>query len=308
MLAWLAAAIVSACVIVSGSATAEAGASSQELISFWRGGPGTPSIWLMRPDGSGRREIHGLPAPAKRGELSPDARRIVFDGTPPSGDTFAFDIYVARLDGTGMQRLTCGPDRETSPHWSPDGRAIVFQRARGEGQPPSIWRVGADGRGLARVTDGSAPIWSADGRRLAFARATPIGGSSSDDIYVGSLAGGPVRLLVSTPYDEYPTAWSQDGRQLLFTRVSRSAPRSQVFVLEASVRRSRAITSPPRGSRDFAAAWSPDGHQVLFTRVRDRAYSERGQIFVVNSSGARLRGLSQNSADEYATSWRAIPD
>ena len=48
-----------------------------------------------------------------------------------------------------------------APDWSPDGERIVFTRSEPDGSNESIWIVGADGSGLAQLTDGTddIPAW-----------------------------------------------------------------------------------------------------------------------------------------------------
>jgi Tol biopolymer transport system component len=129
------------------------------LISFWTG-VGTPAVWVMRPDGSGRRLVTRFAQPAKRGSFSPDGRRLVLDGTrTAAGVREDFDLQLVRLDGTGRRWLTRGAARDTGASWSPDGGTIVFQRRRGEGAS-SIWTVRPDGRRERRLGLGSDPSFA----------------------------------------------------------------------------------------------------------------------------------------------------
>ena len=129
---------------------------------------GLPSaqIALMKPDGSGYREIaeegvnNGFPS------WSPDGKRLVYkrgkqlvilsvadgkvvpltDGThydnfpkwSPKGDVIMFttdrdddwELYTIRPDGTGLRRLTNSPGNDAHSIWSDDGEWVVFSSGR----------------------------------------------------------------------------------------------------------------------------------------------------------------------------------
>ena len=130
--------------------------------------PGLPSaqIALMKPDGSGYREIaeegvnNGFPS------WSPDGKRLVYkrgkqlvilsigdgkivpltegvhyDNFPqwsPKGDAIMFatdrdgdfELYTIRPDGTGLRRLTNSPGNDAHSIWSDDGEWVVFSSGR----------------------------------------------------------------------------------------------------------------------------------------------------------------------------------
>jgi TolB protein len=120
------------------------------------------AIWLMRSDGSDQHrilsELQGVSDPS----FSPDGRRLLlWDGKA---------LVTVGLDGGAPRRLvvlesdTTGAVTEPYPSWAPDGSKVVFDQFRADGRNRSdIWRVGADGRGLRRLTASpgfdSDPSW-----------------------------------------------------------------------------------------------------------------------------------------------------
>jgi Tol biopolymer transport system component len=280
---------------VAAAAAGDAQAPRNELISFWTG-VGTPAVWVMRSDGSGRNLVTRFAQPAKRGSLSPDGRRLVLDGTrTATGPREDFDVQLVRLDGSGRRWLTHGAARDTNATWSPDGRTIVFQRRLGEA-PSSIWTIRPDGTAERRLSLGSDASFSPSGQRIAFAR--------DGDIYSMDRHGTDPRRLSHRPDDESPADWAPQGRQILFTVFSRTAHRATVWTMHADGTGRRQLT---HGSYDVAAAWSPDGTRILFTRIVPYANGERGMVTVMRADGTEVRALTHGVADEYATSWQAWP-
>ena len=64
----------------------------------------------------------------------------------------------------------------SDPQLSPDGRQIVFVKSeanwKADRRIGHIWKINADGSGLAQMTSGadgdSSPRWSPDGKTIAF--------------------------------------------------------------------------------------------------------------------------------------------
>lgn len=85
--------------------------------------------------------------------------------------TLAPHIGLAIMNGDGSDyRVLLEDETATAPSASPDGRFIVFMAQR-EGNW-EVYRIGSDGRNLARLTRDPArdglPVWSPDGRAIAF--------------------------------------------------------------------------------------------------------------------------------------------
>ena len=110
---------------------------TQIAYSTNRGGDG--DVFVIRPDGSGQRQITFSPGEDLDPAFSPGGSRIAFE-TNRNGN---FDIYSVDLSGTRNFRLTAGPEPERDPAWSPTGDRIAYTVESGASR--QIWVMNGDG-------------------------------------------------------------------------------------------------------------------------------------------------------------------
>jgi len=127
--------------------------------------PGHEALAVVAADGGRLRPLAGSVSPGPSAPAwSPDGRRIAFIGLDQR-------LRVVRSDGRGRPRSLVRSGA-ASPAWSPDGRTIAFIDAR-DGSLRAVSAAGGPARRLARRTDGmGAPSWSPDGRLIAFSDGT----------------------------------------------------------------------------------------------------------------------------------------
>jgi len=247
-----------------------------------------PSIWSIRPDGSGRHRILETNQNAKRARLSPDGTRVAFDGSPPGVAAMSdFDIQVVRLDGTGLRRVTRGPAWDVDAQWSPDGKWLAFSRLpphASDEHRASIWVVRPNGTGLRRIAAGFGARWSPDGRHLAYE--APRGAGVSDLSVIG-VDGKRSRSLVTTAGIEQPAGWH--GTKVLFTRYTVGGG-AGIFVVDADGTRVRRV------GPGVAGAWSPDGRAIVYSRA------DGSGLLVMSADGTGRRTLVRGDAQE--PDWR----
>jgi TolB protein len=256
-------------------------------------GDGSCAIFAVRPDGSHLRQLSRYCRPG--GKLpkcvdehapvySPDGRRIAFvrfDGVPVAPGIQDGLIMVAGADLRHARVLVPYATLRSDPDdltWSPDGKRLAFTVNNDDGvaKPAggrALFVVGADGRGLRRLTPwslraGGRPSWSPNGSTILFAN-QPLGSDSNPgygaDLYTVRPNGtglhklthnrGFVRILSG--------AYSRDGNWIEFPSTEGAVGESRglpdLFVMRSDgsgilqVTRSVAWDSSP--------AWSPGGNR-----------------------------------------------
>jgi Tol biopolymer transport system component len=228
---------------------------------------------------------------------------------PSGGNTIALvrgtderrDIFLMSPDGGELRRLSDGSGVNQWPSWSPDGRKIAFIRGDPAGEPYGVYVIGADGRGLAKISgevlaEESRPAWSPDGARIVFsgyaASELPVRDNFvQTDLYVVDVEGGrPTRITAGETIDRDP-AWSPDGSRILFVRAKGLRVEEdptpehipQIYATDAP-EGSKVVrmTDISRGASN--PAWAPDGSLI--------AFESDGDIFVMNRGGDDVTRLA----------------
>ncbi|KAB2961306.1 MAG: protein kinase [Thermoanaerobaculia bacterium] len=213
-------------------------------------------LYVVRPDGTGLRQVTGDAAVDRVPRWSPDGQWIAAF-SDRSGE---IQVWKIRFDGSDLQQVTSGA-RHSLVAWSPDGSRLAVAAA-GESDHDAQrdlllmdarlpWAAQAPKRHAAPPPLGLfvPNSWSPDGRRIAgqYGFATP-------GIVLFSIADG--RFERVTEIGEWPV-WLPDGERILF--VSRGR---EFHVLDTRTRESRRVFSvardtlgPPRLTRDGRFAY-----------------------------------------------------
>jgi len=175
---------------------------------------GSIDIWIMKPDGTGQKQltvntgINGSPA------ISASGGYIVF----VSNRTGSFQIWRMNFDGSNQTQLTRG-SAKNYPALSPDGKWVLFNST----DDWHLWRVSIDGGESLQLTDfvASTPSVSPDGKMIAC-----IGRNESKrQLLILPFEGGrPIKTLEFFGWISR-IQWMNDGTAVMYAgeRAGRSA-------------------------------------------------------------------------------------
>jgi Tol biopolymer transport system component len=173
---------------------------------------GGAQIAMIRPDGSGFRELTTGPNNNGFPSMAPDGKRIVYRSFGPQGD----GLRILNIETKAVSTVTSGYDN--FPLWSPRGDLIMFSRqADGDYE---IYTVKPDGTGVKRLTNARGndahQTWSPDGEFIAFA-STRMGFKDEmtytdapqpyGEIFVMRYDGTNVRQLTDNQWEDGTPAW-----------------------------------------------------------------------------------------------------
>ncbi len=153
---------------------------------------------------------------------SPDGQFLAFAAKRgPRDDIIILDVRRNRE----VRRIEVKMNGVTTPSWSPDGKSLVFTGY--VGGLSDLFIVGADGKGLRRLTDDRYadlhPVWSPDGTTIAFASDrgpdTDFGQLKIGNMRICTLdlATGLVTVLPGMDVGKNVSPqWGPDGRDIAF--------------------------------------------------------------------------------------------
>lgn len=92
--------------------------------------PTALEIWVMKADGSGKRQLTNNGKANFAPYFFPDGKRVIFASNVNDPKGRDFDLYTIHIDGTGLERITFNPSFDGFPMFSPDGKKLVFASNR----------------------------------------------------------------------------------------------------------------------------------------------------------------------------------
>ena len=88
-------------------------------------------LWIMKADGSHKKQITALGAASFAPSFFPDGKRIIFSSNVGStGGMGNFELYAVSREGGPTERITFSDGFDGFPMFSPDGRKLVWVSSR----------------------------------------------------------------------------------------------------------------------------------------------------------------------------------
>ncbi len=209
-------------------------------------------------------------------QISPDGRQILYTQSETDWEANRRRTHIWRVDrdGSNTTQMTVGPQGETSPRWSPEGATIALLTRRGDDEDTQIYLLANSGGEARRLTSHPTGVgsisWAPDGRTVYFIAAD----SKTDEQKTRDKAKDDVYA-----FDEH-----YEQRHLWKVTVATGA--------------AERLTSG-----DFSVVGyeiSRDGTRIAHHRAPNPlfGYSDRGEVWVMDASGANARALTTNTVPE----------
>jgi Tol biopolymer transport system component len=223
---------------------------------------GNPHIWMIKPDGSERKQLTANDGMNFAPTVSPDGKYIVY--TVVRGGRK--NLWRMNLDGSNPVQLTSGVS-ESSPSITPDSRWVIFVAP--SDAKPTLWKVSIDGGTPTQITDHvvTMGVVSPDGKLIAFSYPESVDPSAPPNrIAIMPFEGGPLQKTFSITASGTVTPilrWSNDSKSVLFSVNANNVSNIWSQSLDGG---------PPKQVTDFKEmlitgfSWSRDGKQLAATR------------------------------------------
>ncbi len=178
---------------------------------------GGAQIAVIKPDGTGFRELTKGPNNSAFPSMSPDGKRFVYRSFGPEGD----GLRILNIETNEVSALSHGYDN--FPLWSPRGDLIMFSRlAAGD---YDVYTIKPDGTDLKRVTNSHGndahQAWSPDGEQIVLA-SSRLGFKDKSvytdapqpygELFIMKFDGTGARQLTDNQWEDGTPAWQPGSK------------------------------------------------------------------------------------------------
>jgi Tol biopolymer transport system component len=252
-------------------------------------------LFLMDPDGTNVQrwtDNEGCTHSDFFAALSPNGKKMVFDGTRPAASVSPLlsRLFVMDVDGSELTFLTPG----SSATWSSDSKYVAFMA--------------------------SASYYASNGLTILLPIRNQPGAPTVDsDIFVANVDdvlgdAAPKNITNSDRMIDEDADWSPDGTKIVFTSDPASDylgvplpgnpfnyPTKEIFVINADGTGLTQLTFNDREER--APAWSPDSTRIAFVGRVGKRGGNTFELCVMNADGSNQVQLTDNALFEGTMTW-----
>jgi Tol biopolymer transport system component len=256
-----------------------------DLVTFESYSGGTFHIWVMKPDGTGIKQLTTGHGDDRDPRFSPDGAKIAFS----SDRAFkgSYDIWVVDVASGQLTQKTSGLDDEYEPAWSPDGKELAFVSGVGA-NGTTIRAIDASGmeRTLMTTPAGAhvnSPSWTGDGKGVAWIQ---FAANKSILLVDGKQVGTKDDVFPFAPLWVAPDELLYTGNgHILVSKVGAGDTREIPFEARVSLDRpawpmkkfdfDSGVAQPAKGI--VGPALSPDGKRIVFEALNQLWLMEIGK-------------------------------
>ncbi|HEX8250753.1 MAG TPA: FG-GAP-like repeat-containing protein, partial [Pyrinomonadaceae bacterium] len=272
-----------------------------QKIAYIKNVGGVLQIWVMNSDGTNQTLISEPNVANSQQYWSPNGQKILYVRAEVGSTD---QIWTMNPDGSNKTRITNSGFNDHLPTWSPDGSKIAFGRCNADYLSCDIVTMNADGTEQNNLTtnnmgDDDHPIWTPDGNKIVY-----LAQNSSLDYNAFIVdADGTNQLALTNaaaPQFFQPFQISPAGNKVLLQSIGGGIDTFEIATVGTSGNNLLSLTI--NNVYDAVGRYSPDGSRIAFVSRRNTA---TGEIYLMNADGNNVIRLTNNTAGESITDWRA---
>ena len=190
-----------------------------QWIAFQNRVDSNTEISVVKPDGTGLKNLTNDPSRDVSPAWSPDGKQIVFTSNR-GATTQVLQLFLMNSDGSNPHRIYTSSGTSGAPSWSPDGKQIVFANDKEDYRSGNfeIFTIEpenseAEKRLTFRKRYDVSPVFSPNGKKIVFV--SELDGNS--EVYLMNSDGTNLVRLTRNAAEDISPRWSPDGSRIIFS-------------------------------------------------------------------------------------------